>query len=206
MRVSDQRGAWAKRVFDLTFSTLGLLLLAPLLVTVSVAIKLSSPGPVFYRGERIGLKGKPFFILKFRSMVEEAESIGGSSTPVDDPRITGVGHFLRRWKLDELPQLINVWKGEMSIVGPRPQVAWAVERYRDEDRRLLWVRPGITDWASIRFRHEGDILKGSEDPDEAYFRLIEPEKIRLGLEYVDNHSFIEDMRIILATAKVLIGG
>ena len=131
MRVAKKRGAWTKRLFDVAFSTLGLLLLAPLLSTVSVAIKLSSPGPVFYRGERIGLRGKPFFIFKFRSMVEDAESIGASSTPVDDPRISGIGHFLRRWKLDELPQLINVWKGEMSIVGPRPQVGWAVERYRN---------------------------------------------------------------------------
>src|SRR5688500_18862496 len=116
-----------KRLFDLVTSTIALLLLGPLFLAIAIAIKLGSPGPVFYRGERIGKNGRPFRILKFRTMGEDAEARGASSTAGDDPRITPVGRFLRRWKVDELPQLVNVWKGEMSIVGPRPQVRWAVE-------------------------------------------------------------------------------
>ena len=144
-------------------------------------------------------------MLKFRTMVVDAESVGGSSTSARDPRITSIGHLLRRWKLDEIPQFINVLKGDMSLVGPRPQVGWDVARYTEEERRLLTVRPGITDWASIRFRDEGEILAAEADPDEAYDRLIRPDKIRLGLEYVDKVSVRTDLQILRDTFLSVIG-
>ncbi len=195
-----------KRAFDFLISLLGLLALSPVLSILALLIKLSSPGPVFYRGVRVGRYGKPFRILKFRTMVVDAERIGGSSTPEDDPRITTVGRFLRKYKLDELPQLINVFKGDMSFVGPRPQVPWAVELYTEEEKALLSVRPGITDYASIRFSKEADILRGSGDPDREYLEKIAPEKIRLGLEYVRNRSLLVDIKIILATFWALMRG
>ena len=145
-------------------------------------------------------------MLKFRTMVVDAEKIGASSTAEDDPRITRVGAVLRRYKLDELPQLINVFRGDMSFVGPRPQVQWAVDLYTEEERDLLSVRPGITDYASLRFSNEGEILKGSADPDEAYFELIAPEKIRLGLEYVRTRSFWVDLKLIFLTIARMFGG
>ena len=199
-----RRGPSLKRLLDSAVAGVGLVLLAPLLLVLALVIRLGSPGPVFYRGERVGLGGITFRILKFRTMVVEAEKSGGSSTPEDDPRITRVGHMLRRWKLDEAPQLINVVRGEMSLVGPRPQVRWAVDLYTPEERRLLSVRPGITDWASVRFRNEAEILRGSDDPDRLYLEKIAPEKIRLGLWYVDNQTFLEDLRIIFATLRCVI--
>ena len=199
-----RRGPSLKRLLDYTVAGVGLVLLAPLLLVLALVIRLGSPGPVFYRGERVGLGGITFRILKFRTMVVEAEKSGGSSTPEDDPRITRVGHMLRRWKLDEAPQLINVVRGEMSLVGPRPQVRWAVDLYTPEERRLLSVRPGITDWASVRFRNEAEILRGSDDPDRLYLEKIAPAKIRLGLWYVDNQTFLEDLRIIFATLRCVI--
>ena len=199
-----RRGPSLKRLLDYTVAGVGLVLLAPLLLVVALVIRLGSPGPVFYRGERVGLGGITFRILKFRTMVVEAEKSGGSSTPEDDPRITRVGHMLRRWKLDEAPQLSNVVRGGMSLVGPRPQVRWAVDLYTPEERRLLSVRPGITDWASVRFRNEAEILRGSDDPDRLYLEKIAPEKIRLGLWYVDNQTFLEDLRIIFATLRCVI--
>lgn len=158
---------------------------------------------MFCRGVRVGRFNRPFKIYKFRTMVVDAESIGGSSTSEDDPRITKIGNFLRRYKLDELPQLINVLKGEMSIVGPRPQVPWAVELYNDDEKLLFSVRPGITDYASIRFKNEGDILMGSSDPDKDYLEKIAPEKLKLGLEYVNNRTLWIDIKIIFSTIKAL---
>ena len=192
-----------KRVFDLLAATAGLILLGPLLLLLALWIKLGSPGPVFYRGQRAGRGGKPFRIFKFRTMVVNADKIGGPSSSADDPRITRIGGFLRRYKLDELPQLLNVFKGEMSFVGPRPEVLEEVHGYSDDERRLLSVRPGITDWASIKFRNEGEILRGSPDPHQTYREKIRPEKIRLGLEYVENHSFWTDCSILLRTMKVI---
>lgn len=194
-----------KRLFDITFSIAGLVMLSPVFVIISILIKRDG-GPVFYRGERVGLRGKLFRIYKFRSMVVDAEKIGGSSTPDDDPRITGVGRFIRKYKLDELPQLINVLMGEMSFVGPRPQVKWAVDLYGEEEKMLLSVRPGITDFASLTFRNEAEILKGSKDPDKDYLEKIAPEKIRLSLEYVKNRSFILDLKIVFITIKTLFAG
>lgn len=192
-----------KRLFDIICSVLGLLFLGPVLIFVAAWIKVNSPGPLFYRGLRAGREGRPFRILKFRTMVTNADKIGGPSTSADDPRITSTGHFLRRYKLDELPQLWNVLVGEMSFVGPRPEVLDEVQRYTEEERRLLSVRPGITDWASIRFRNEADILKGAADPHAAYLQLIRPEKVRLGLEYVNHHDLATDLRIIFRTLKVV---
>jgi lipopolysaccharide/colanic/teichoic acid biosynthesis glycosyltransferase len=195
-----------KRTFDVVCSLLGLLLLLPILVALAVLIKLGSRGPVFYRGKRVGRLGKRFHIYKFRTMVADAEKLGGSSTPEDDPRVTRIGVFLRKYKLDELPQLINVLWGDMSLVGPRPQVEWAVGLYTEKEKALLSVRPGITDYASIKFNNEGDVLRGSTDPDKDYMEKIAPEKIRLGLEYVKAHSLWVDLRIILATLWSLLGG
>jgi lipopolysaccharide/colanic/teichoic acid biosynthesis glycosyltransferase len=143
-------------------------------------------------------------MLKFRTMVVNADKIGGSSTPDDDQRITRVGRFLRRYKLDELPQLINVVRGEMSLVGPRPQVKWAVDLYTPEERRVLTVKPGITDYASLRFPNEGEILKGSTDPDRDYMEKIHPEKMRLSLEYIELRSMRVDIGIIFQTLLAII--
>lgn len=193
-----------KRLFDFLASIIGVTLLLPIFAVVALAIKLDSPGQVFYRGLRAGRHGQPFRIFKFRTMVMNAHNLGGPSSSADDPRITRVGDFLRRYKLDELPQLLNVLKGEMSLVGPRPEVVEEVALYTDEEKRLLGVRPGITDWASIRFRNEGEILRGSVDPHAAYREKIRPEKIRLGLEYVRRHSFMTDCKIILMTLKAIV--
>jgi len=193
-----------KRSFDIVASLLGLMLLLPLFVALAIVLRRESPGPTFYRGLRAGRHGKAFRIFKFRTMVVNADKIGGVSSSADDPRITRVGNFLRRYKLDELPQLMNVLKGEMSLVGPRPEVVPEVLLYTQEEKRLLEVRPGITDLASIRFRNEGEILRGSADPHQAYREKIRPEKIRLGLEYVRSHSFLTDCRIILNTLKALV--
>ncbi len=193
-----------KRTFDIITSLSGLVLLGPLIFFLIIFIKLDSQGPAFYRGERVGRFGRTFRIFKFRTMVADAEKRGGPSTASDDPRITGVGRFLRKYKLDELPQLINVLKGEMSIVGPRPEVLTEVETYTNEERRILEVRPGITDWASLTFHNEGEILKGSPDPHQAYREKIKPEKMRLALKYIDERSFLTDIKIILETLLTLV--
>jgi lipopolysaccharide/colanic/teichoic acid biosynthesis glycosyltransferase len=193
-----------KRVFDILGSLMGLVVLSPVFLAVLVWIKIDSGGPVLYRGLRAGLFGKPFQILKFRTMVVNADQIGGPSTPENDPRITQVGVRLRRYKLDELPQLINVLRGEMSFVGPRPEVFSETQDYTAEEGRLFEVRPGITDWASIRFRNEGEILRSSPDPHCLYQEKIRPEKVRLGLAYVERRSFAVDMRILFETLRVLL--
>jgi lipopolysaccharide/colanic/teichoic acid biosynthesis glycosyltransferase len=195
-----------KRLFDILVSGAGLLFLGPLLLLLALLIKLTSPGTVFYRGERVGLNGRPFRIYKFRSMVTDADKLGASSTPDHDKRVTGIGRFIRKFKLDELPQLINVLMGDMSIVGPRPEVKWCVDMYTEEERAILTVRPGITDWASLKFHNEGEILaaSGIADADEAYLKLIRPEKLRLQLAYVREHSLAGDMKIILLTCQQLL--
>jgi lipopolysaccharide/colanic/teichoic acid biosynthesis glycosyltransferase len=193
-----------KRTFDLVFALLVLLILFPSMLLIATLVKVSSSGPAIYAGIRIGRKGKPFRLLKFRTMVANADQIGGPSTSDDDPRVTRIGQILRRYKFDEMPQLINVLKGEMSFVGPRPEVPSEVALYSQEQRELLTVAPGITDWASMRFHNEGEILKGSVDPHRAYEEKIKPEKIRLGLEYVRRRSFLVDMQILVGTLNVLI--
>jgi lipopolysaccharide/colanic/teichoic acid biosynthesis glycosyltransferase len=192
-----------KRIFDLVFSLIGLLLLGPLFLIVAVLIKREDGGPVFYRGERVGRCGIPFKIFKFRTMLVNADKIGASSTAEDDPRVTRVGKILRKYKLDELPQLINVLKGDMSFVGPRPQVRWAVDLYTDEEKKwLLNLRPGITDYASIKFHNEAQILKGSLNPDRDYMEKIHPEKMRLSIEYAKNVSLKMDFIILIKTLSL----
>ncbi len=193
-----------KRTFDIVASLLGLIVTAPLLAVVALWIKCDSPGPVFYRGKRAGYRGKPFGIFKFRSMVMNADRIGGPSTSGDDPRVTRSGRFVRRCKLDEISQLINVLRGEMSLVGPRPEVVDKVEKFDAEARRTLELRPGITDWASIWNLDEGGVLAGAPDPDAAYEKVIRPTKLKLQLYYLDTRSFWGDLKIILSTMRRMV--
>jgi lipopolysaccharide/colanic/teichoic acid biosynthesis glycosyltransferase len=193
-----------KRAFDFFSSLIGLILVSPILLTIAILIKREDGGPVFYRGVRVGRYGKPFRIFKFRTMVLNAEKLGGPSTADDDPRITKVGKFVRKFKLDELPQLLNVLKGEMSFVGPRPEVQMYVDMFTEEEKAILSVRPGITDWASIWNPDEGAILAGSPDPEKTYMETIRPEKIRLQLKYVRERSFWNDLKIIAQTIIAII--
>jgi lipopolysaccharide/colanic/teichoic acid biosynthesis glycosyltransferase len=192
-----------KRLFDIVMSAIGIVAISPLLGVLVVLIKLDSKGPVFYRGLRAGRWGRPFLILKLRTMVENAEQLGGAETSADDPRITRIGKFLRQYKLDEFPQLINVLKGEMSLVGPRPEVVDEVACYTQQEQKVLRLRPGITDWASLKFHHEGEILRGSSDPHRAYHQKIRPEKLRLQLQYVQCHSLLTDIWIICRTFRAI---
>ena len=194
----------AKRIFDIIASGIGLIVLSPLMLIIAYLIKKEDGGPVFYRGVRVGKYGKPFRIYKFRTMVVDAEKIGGPSTADDDPRITRVGKILRKYKLDELPQLINVLKGEMSIVGPRPEVQFYVDMFTEEEKDILSVKPGITDWASLWNPDEGAILAGSPDPEKTYMEKIRPTKIRLQLKYVKERSFWVDLKIIALTILTVI--
>lgn len=191
-----------KRVVDSLISLAALAVLLPVLAIVAAMIKLDSPGPVFYRGLRVGRRGMPFRMLKFRTMVANADRIGPPSTAADDPRITRVGRVLRRLNLDELPQFINVLLGQMSIVGPRPEVPEVVALYPEQERQaVLSVRPGITDWATLWIRDEGKRLEGSADPHRTYLEEIWPEKRRLQLEYVRTQSLATDLKIIGLTLK-----
>jgi lipopolysaccharide/colanic/teichoic acid biosynthesis glycosyltransferase len=199
---SETKGT--KRLFDVIVAAALLAALTPVLAVIAIVAKLSSPGPLLYRGRRVGLHGKPFAILKFRTMIVDAESLGGSATAADDPRITGFGSWLRRYKFDELPQLWNVLKGEMSLVGPRPEVQKYVDLYSAQERQILTVRPGITDWASIWNSNEAAVLEGSCDPEKTYEELIRPTKLTLQLEYVRHHSWGIDLKILFHTACKLI--
>jgi lipopolysaccharide/colanic/teichoic acid biosynthesis glycosyltransferase len=191
-----------KRLFDLSLTLVGLVLLAPVLAAIAVAIKLDSRGPIFYLGERVGLHGKKFRIYKFRTMCANAESLG-TTTADKDPRITRVGRFLRKYKLDELPQLVNVLKGEMSLVGPRPEVEEHTREYNEEEKLILTLLPGITDYSSLRFVNLGKVL-GSEDAHQVFLTRYRAEKNQLRLKYVRNRSFRQDMRILLLTLLTLV--
>ena len=179
------------------------MLFSPVFIVLSWLIR-KDGGSVFYRGERIGLHGAPFRIFKFRTMVVDAEKIGGASTADDDARITPVGKFLRKYKLDELPQLINVLKGDMSIVGPRPEVKHYTDLFTEEEKDILSVRPGITDWASIWNADEGAVLAGAVDPEKAYMESIRPKKLKLQMMYVRRHSLFIDFKIIWLTLLAII--
>ncbi len=195
----------AKRIFDVIVSAIGLIMLLPVMLVIAYLIKREDGGPVFYRGVRVGRYGKSFRIYKFRTMVVDAEKLGGPSTADDDPRITRIGKILRKYKLDELPQLINVLKGEMSLVGPRPEVKFYVDMLSEEEKKLiLSVRPGITDWASLWNPDEGAILAGSDDPERTYMEKIRPTKIKLQLKYVKERSFWTDLKIIFLTILTVI--
>lgn len=192
-----------KRTMDVVVGSVGLVALSPVIAFVAARIKREDDGPIFYRAPRVGRDGRPFRMYKFRTMVPNADRIGGPSTPADDPRLTRVGRSIRKYKLDEIPQLLNVVKGDMSLVGPRPEVQEYVDMYTPDERQILTVRPGITDWASIRYRNEGEILQGAADPEAAYFERIRPGKMRLGLEYVRRQSLWTDVRIIAETARAI---
>jgi len=196
---------WSKRLFDLFWTILGLLVLWPLFLLVALLIKLDDGGPVFFRQERVGYKGRLFRIWKFRTMVVDAEKIGKPLTVGRDPRITRVGYWLRKFKLDELPQLFNVLAGEMSLVGPRPEVPKYVALYTPGQRRVLDLVPGITDPASIKYRDESEILARSPDPERTYVEEIMPEKIRLNLEYAERATVWSDFIVILCTLLRVFG-
>ena len=193
-----------KRLFDVVASGLGLMVLSPLFLIFAIWIKLDSRGPVFYRQVRVGRHNKDFCIFKFRSMRVGADkgslvTIGGH-----DPRITRSGYVIRKFKLDELPQLINVFVGDMSLVGPRPEVRHYVDHWTPEQMHVLDVRPGITDPASIKFRNENELMEQAEDPEKYYIEVIMQEKIRLYLEYVNHHSFFGDIALIFKTFWTII--
>ena len=192
-----------KRLLDIVAALIGLIVLFPLLIVIAVWIKLSSKGPLFYSQKRVGKDFKEFDIYKFRSMVINADKIGPSVTSGNDPRITEIGKFIRRTKIDELPQLLNVLKGDMSLVGPRPEVMKFVEKKRDEYKKILSVRPGITDNAAIEFRDEETIMNQYKDKERAYLDIILPKKIKLYYYYIDNISFVNDIKLILKTLKVI---
>ena len=191
-----------KRAFDILCSFLGLTVLSPVLLVVSVLVAVTSPGGVFFRQERIGKDGRPFRIFKFRSM--RKDNAGLKITTGNDSRITPVGRFLRKSKIDELPQLINVLVGDMSFVGPRPEVADYVNLYTPYQRQVLLVRPGITGLASIRFRNENNLLTASDDPNRTYVEQIMPRKIDLDLEYIPHASVFYDIKLIFQTFAVVI--
>jgi lipopolysaccharide/colanic/teichoic acid biosynthesis glycosyltransferase len=188
-----------KRALDVTAAAVGLAVLSPLFAAIAIAIRLDSAGPVFFRQERVGRGGSPFRIWKFRTMVANAEQVGGSLTIGSDVRITEVGRLLRRFKLDELPQLFNVVAGEMSLVGPRPEVPRYVARYTAPQRRVLELVPGITDPASIEYRDEAAVLAARADPERAYVEEIMPAKIRLNLEYAERATRRSDVALVVRT-------
>ena len=193
-----------KRMFDIVASGLGLIVLSPVFLILAIWIKLDSPGPVFYRQVRVGRGNKDFRIFKFRSMRVGSDkgslvTIGGH-----DPRITRSGYFIRKFKLDEFPQLINVFVGDMSLVGPRPEVRHYVDYWTLEQMHVLDVRPGITDPASIKFRNENELMEQAEDPEKYYIEVIMQEKIKLYIEYVQHHSFLGDIGLIFKTFWVIV--
>jgi len=194
-----------KRFFDFVASFFGLMLLTPIFVLAALWIKIDSRGPIFFRQERVGFQGVPFRIHKFRTMILDAEKIGKQITVGADSRITAVGNFLRKYKLDELPQLIDVLVGDMSLVGPRPEVPKYIDCYSDDEKHdVLSIKPGITDNASIEFRDENELLASSKDPEAAYISEVLPKKIALYRKYVKERSFFGDVAIIFKTIFLII--
>lgn len=187
------------RIFDIVFSGIGLILLSPLFLIVYILIRLESKGGGFYAQERIGKDGKPFKLYKFRSMRTGADKGSLITVGGHDPRITKMGYFIRKYKIDELPQLWNVFIGDMSLVGPRPEVERYTRLYTEEQKKVLSVRPGITDWASIEYVDENVILGQAEDPDKAYIEQIMPDKIRYNMKWIDNQGVLEYFKIIFST-------
>lgn len=193
-----------KRLLDITASGLGLVFLSPLFLIVALWIKYDSPGPVFYRQSRVGRYGKDFRLFKFRSMRVGSDKKGLITVGGHDPRVTRSGYYIRKYKLDELPQLINVFIGDMSLVGPRPEVRKYVDLYTPEQLHVLDVRPGITDLASIRYRNENELLAKASDPEQYYREVVMQDKLRINLQYISDHSFFRDLKIIFMTFKVII--
>lgn len=190
-----------KRCFDIVCSAIGLVLLCPLFIGVAIWIKLDSEGPVFYRQVRVGRNNVDFRIFKFRSMAVNSDKKGLITVGGKDARVTTAGYYIRKYKIDELPQLINVFVGDMSFVGPRPEVRKYVDLYTTEQLHVLDVRPGITDAASIKYRNENDLLAAQSDPEQYYIQVVMQDKLRINLEYVASHTFIGDIKLILETFK-----
>lgn len=194
----------AKRVFDLLFSVIGLVAITPVMLILAFIITIDSKGGVFYKQVRIGKNQKPFSLYKFRSMRTDADKKGLLTVGNNDSRITKIGYYLRKYKLDELPQLINVLFGNMSFVGPRPEVEKYVKLYNQEQLMVFNVKPGITDWASIKYVNENEILAKSSQPEKTYIEEIMPAKLKLNLEYVKHNNIFVDIKIILLTIKAII--
>jgi lipopolysaccharide/colanic/teichoic acid biosynthesis glycosyltransferase len=192
-----------KRIFDLVFVILGLIVLSPLMLFIALWIVIDSKGGVFYRQTRVGKNGRDFLIYKFRTMHVDADRLGLLTIGGKDKRVTKAGYYLRKYKLDELAQLINVLNGSMSLVGPRPEVRKYVNLYTDEQRKVLSVKPGITDRASIIYRNENELLAKAADPEQFYIKEVMPEKLKLNLTYVENNNLITDLQIILQTIRKL---
>lgn len=194
------------RVFDFVFALTGIIILFPVYLVIAALIKIHSSGPVIYFQDRVGRNGRLFSLYKFRTMVKNADKVGTSVTTGEDPRITKIGKILRKTKLDELPQLFNVLLGDMSFVGPRPDVPEIVERYTPEMRRILEVRPGITSNATLHLRNEEDLLSMAKDPDKAYSEIFVPAKVRLAMEHVRKKSILFDAIILVKTVWAITGG
>lgn len=193
-----------KRLFDIVASGVGLLVLSPLFAVLAVWIKADSRGPVFYRQTRVGRNNKDFRLYKFRSMRPDSDKLGLITVGGRDPRVTRSGYYIRKYKLDELPQLINVFVGDMSLVGPRPEVRKYVDMYTAEQLHVLDVRPGITSLASIRYRNENDVLAASDDPERCYIERVMPDKLEIDLEYVARAGLWSDIKLIFSTFKEII--
>jgi lipopolysaccharide/colanic/teichoic acid biosynthesis glycosyltransferase len=193
-----------KRFFDIVFSFFGLLILLPLLLIIAIGIKLESKGAVFYRQTRVGRHNQNFKIFKFRTMFVGSDNKGLLTLGDNDNRVTKIGYYLRKYKLDELPQLINVLIGNMSFVGPRPEVRKYVDYYSEDDLQIFKIKPGITDYASIAFRNEAELLKVATDPEKLYVEDIMPKKIALNKKYLNNNSLIADIKIIIKTILIII--
>jgi len=192
-----------KRFFDLILSLMGLLITVPILFLITILIKISSSGPVFYKQVRVGKNNKDFEIFKFRTMHVNADKNGLLTIGGRDPRVTSIGYYLRKFKLDELPQLINVFIGDMSFVGPRPEVRQFVNLYSEIQKKVLNVKPGITDLASIEFRNENEILSKEEDPKQYYIDYIMPKKLEINLKYINQRNLLKDFVVIIKTIKVI---
>jgi lipopolysaccharide/colanic/teichoic acid biosynthesis glycosyltransferase len=194
----------SKRIFDLIISVTGLILLSPVLVLIAVVIKIHHAGSIFYKAPRTGLNGAPFYMYKFRTMIPDADKCGPSSSSKSDVRVTPTGRYLRKYKLDEIPQLFNVLSGKMSIIGPRPEEKKFTDMYSNEEKKILSVKPGITDWATIWNSNESELLEGSDDPDDYYLKYIRPEKLRLQLLYTKRHNFFIDLQIFFLTIRKIV--
>lgn len=193
-----------KRIFDVILSTLGIVMLSPFYMIVSLLILIDSKGGVLYKQERVGINGSIFEVFKFRTMKPDSFSKGALTVGSRDPRITNIGYYLRKYKLDELPQLFNVLFGDMSFVGPRPEVKKYTDLYNIEQKQVLGVRPGITDYASIKFRNENDLLSESDDPEKLYIEQIMPEKLVLNMKYINDSNIFKDIKIIFNTFYTII--
>ncbi|QIG89174.1 sugar transferase [Chryseobacterium sp. POL2] len=193
-----------KRFFDIVLSLIGIIVLIPVYIIIAIAISLDSKGGVIYRQKRIGRNSVPFDVLKFRTMRPDSFSKGALTVGDRDPRVTKVGYFLRKYKLDELPQLFNVLLGDMSFVGPRPEVEKYTKLYNEEQKKVLSVRPGITDNASIKYRNESELLAKSQNPEQTYIDVIMPEKLTINLDYIEDNNVFKDIKIIFDTFSAIV--